>query len=307
MKSSMSPGRAALAILVVLTFAAVRPAAQGNVTVDVDGNGNLIVVGDDEDNGIRIMPFDVGEGDVVGLGTTLVNGGSSAPFSGVTGDFRIRMRAGDDTVEIDDGDGNEAPQDLEISTGAGDDVVLVRHFIVHDDLEILTGSGDDRITLSQTAGGFPPFVDDRTNIRTSTGDDQVRFEIGDLPETYLMFGDAFRVSTGGGRDFVSIVGGLFLDEVEVDLGHGDDLGELGGPTGGVCVCNSIFLDEDVLGHVAFRGGSGMDGGVMESVCGLAPPGLVDDFLEVEVEPDDCSFLGGVACEGSCEGVDPPGD
>lgn len=291
----------ALAALAVLSWVSAEASAEGNVTVNVDGAGNLIVVGDALGNGISIMPFDIGEGFVVGLGTTLVNGAAQAAFSGAVGDFRIRLLGGNDSVAVDDGDGNEVLGDLRIDTGGGNDVVLVRHFIAHDDLLITTGLGNDLVTLEQTAGASQ-FVEDQTLVRTGAGDDQV-FVVGDVSfEAFVRFDDLFQVRTGSGRDFVSITGAVFMDEVSVELGAGDDVGELGGARGGVCVCASLFLDEDVLSHVSFSGGGGTDGGVLESVCGLAPPGLVDDFLHVEIEPDDCSYLGGDACSESCEGI-----
>ena len=276
-----------------------RAGADGNVTVHVDGQGNLVVVGDGADNAISIMPFDIGEGFVRGLDGTLVNGSEQAPFTGAGGDFRIRMHGGDDTVEVDDGDGNEVLGDLEVETGTGDDTVLVRHFIAHGDLSIHTGPGHDRVRLEQTAG-LSAFAEGRTDVRTGAGNDQVIVTGGDPSlEAFVRFQGAFRVATGQGRDFVSVSGAIFFDAVEVDLGAGDDLGSTGGPPGGVCVCGSTFLADPVLGRVSFRGGGGVDGGVLESVCGIAPPGLVDDFLDVESEPDDCSFLGGTACSGSC--------
>jgi hypothetical protein len=40
--------------------------------------------------------------------------------------------------------------------------------------------------------------------------------------------------------------------------------------------------------------------VLESVCGIAPPGVLTDFLDdIEFQPDDCSYLGGSACSRSC--------
>lgn len=287
-------------VLVSISCLAVSVHAGGNVSVHVDGGGNLIVEGDGADNEILIMPFEVGEGFVVGLGTTLVNGDLQAFFSGADDDFKIVMRGGNDTIQIDDGDGNEAPDDLEIDAGQGNDVVLVRHFLVHDDLKIRLGSGDDVLTLSQTAGNAS-FVLDKTDIDLGAGNDQVLFEIGPLPDTHLTFGDDFVLRGGAGRDFVSILGALFEDDVDVNLGTGDDLGELGGVKGGLCVCGSIFLDPDVLDDVRFSGGDGQDGAVLESVCGIAPPGLVQDFLRrFEVNPDDCSFLGGEACKTPCQ-------
>lgn len=270
--------------------------ADGNVTVRVVGRGHLIVEGDGAANEILIRPVDNGVGDVVGLGSTLVNGGPSAAFSGVDGDFRIHLKGGDDGVSIDDGDGNEILGDLEIDLGSGNDQVLIRNFFVHHDLRIRTGSGDDTIELSQTV-----FVLDQTDIRTGAGNDRVLFVPAEVPDALLVFEDRFRVRTGPGRDFVDVIGALFRKEVDIDLGGGDDLGQLGGVVGGLCVCDAIFEDADVLGNVRFRGGDGQDGVVLESVCGIAPPGLLQDFLhEFESFPDDCSFLGGEACARGCQ-------
>jgi len=283
-----------------MVFAALGLAAPahagGNVTVRVDRGGNLIVAGDGADNEIQISPVDIGVGDVVGIGSTLVNGGASASFSGVDGDFRIRMRGGDDHVFIVDGDGNHVPDDLDIDTGRGNDTVLLQGFFVHDDLRIRSGPGDDTIELSQTV-----FVLDRSTLHTGSGNDQVLFRPADVPDLLIVFEDDFQLRTGSGRDFVSIEGALFRRGVDIDLNRGDDLGEPGGPVGGLCVCGSSFEAADVLEDVRFGGGDGLDGVVLESVCGIAPPGLLQDFLrDFEVNPDDCSFLGGEACARGCE-------
>jgi hypothetical protein len=269
--------------------------ADGNVTVRVDREGNLIVAGDGADNEIQISPIGIGIGDVTGLGSTQVNGGERASFSGVTGDFRIRMRGGNDRVLVVDGDGNHVPDDLAIDTGTGDDQVLVSGFFVHDDLHVRTGSGADTVELSQTV-----FVLDRTDVDTGAGDDQVLFVPAEVPDLLIVFEDRFALDTGRGRDFVDIAGALFRGAVSIDLGRGDDSGQLGGPVGGLSVCGSRFESLDVLAQVRFRGGDGEDAAVLESVCGIAPPGLVQDFLgHFESFPDDASFLGGSACSRGC--------
>lgn len=269
--------------------------ADGDVTVRVDRAGNLIVEGDGAANEIQISPVGIGVGDVVGLGSTRVNGGERASFSGVDGDFRIRMHGGDDSVSVVDGDGNHVPDDLDIDMGPGNDGVLVQGFFVEDDLKIRTGSGRDRIELSQTV-----FVLDRTVIDTGAGDDEVVFVPADVADLLLVFEDRFSLDTGSGRDFVSLAGALFRAEVDIDLGRGDDLGQLGGPAGGLSVCGSRFESADVLADVRFSGGDGQDGAVLESVCGIAPPGLIQDFLRrFESFPDDASFLGGTACTRGC--------
>jgi hypothetical protein len=283
---------AALALL----GSAVPLHAGGNVTVRVDRGGNLLVEGDREANAIEIHPYDIGAGTVTGVGSTLVNGAKSAEFTGASGDFRFWMRGGDDRVVVSDGDGNHVLGDLEVDLGPGNDSLLVQNFFVHDDLEVRGNSGDDTIELADTV-----FVLGRADIRTSAGDDRVVFRpAAFFDPLVIVFERDFEVRTGPGRDFVHLAGARFQRGVEVNLGHDDDLGELGGVQGGVSVCGCAFDDPDVLSHVRFRGGAGNDGAVLESVCGLAPPGLVQDFLrDFEDFPDDASFLGGEACARSC--------
>jgi hypothetical protein len=156
--------------LLALTCGATATHAGGNVTVRVDGGGNLIIEGDRADNEIGIHPYAIGAGTVSGLGSTLVNGQAIAEFTGVSGDFRILMRGGNDRVEVSDGDGNHVPEDLEVDLGPGNDSLLVQNFFIHDDLDVRGNSGDDTIELAQTV-----FVDGETDIRTSAGDDRVIF------------------------------------------------------------------------------------------------------------------------------------
>src|SRR5262245_15198381 len=286
---SVARAVAALAALAALGHAG------GIVTVRVDRAGNLLVDGDGEDNEIQISPVDIGVGTVTGLGTTRVNGGERASFTGVVGDFRIRMRDGDDEVRIEDGDGNHVPDDLDVDTGHGDDFVLVQGFFVHDDLRLRTGPGNDTIELANTV-----VVSDLSELHPGSGDDRVLFRPAEVPDLLIVFEDDFQLRTGTGRDFVSIAGARFVQGCDIDLNDGDDLGEPGGIVGGLCVCGSTFEAVDVFHDVRFGGGDGQDGVVLEGVCGIAPPGLIQDFLrEFEAQPDDCSFLGGDACARGC--------
>src|SRR5262245_34808060 len=177
--------------------------AGGNVSVRVDRAGNLIVEGDAAGNQILISPIGIGVGTVLGLEGTRVNGAESANFSGVVADFRIRMRGGDDRVLVSDGDGNTVPDDLKISTGDGNDFVLVQGFFVRDDLMIHTGAGNDSIEIADTV-----IVSDLTSIGTGSGDDRLLFRPADVADFLIVFENDFRVQTGSGRDFVGISGAL---------------------------------------------------------------------------------------------------
>jgi len=234
-RSRRARSRAPWTVGLALCASAGALQAGGDVSVRVDRAGNLVVEGDDEDNEILISPVDIGIGTVLGLGTTRVNGGDSATFSGVDGDFRIRMRGGNDRVLVSDGDGNRVPDDLDISTGSGDDSVLVQGFFVDDDLRIDSGAGNDTIELANTV-----VVAERTSIHTGSGDDRLFLEPAEVPDLLIVFGDDVTIRTSSGRDFVDLSGALFRQGLDVDLGSGDDMGDTLGLQGGVSVCGCRF-------------------------------------------------------------------
>jgi hypothetical protein len=289
---------AVLACMLALSLVLATSAqAAGSVSVKVNGSGDLIVRDDGTNNCVEVSPFDAGEGSVQGCDSTLVNGRPSASFSGANRDFRFKLRGGDDTVFLNDGDGNEVPNDLKIKTGRGNDTIRIRSFLIRDDLSIDAGSGNDALSLEQTAGAAD-FVLDKTGINTGSGKDEVLFETVSPQiglEPFLTFGDDFRLKTGSGRDFVHICRAVFADKVRVDLGNGDDKPDPRAPAdvkGGLCVCDSTFEDADVLDDVEFRGGNGEDEFTYNNITGIAPPGLIDDFFDFELQADDCTYLGG---------------
>ena len=125
--------------------------AAGQVSVKVNGFGNLIVTGDGANNCIEVALLATGQGTVSGCDSTLVNGGSSVPYSGVKYDFKFNMQGGNDTVIIADDDGDTVLDDLEINTGTGNDTVEVHHFAVLGEMHINTGSGNDLVIIDGVA------------------------------------------------------------------------------------------------------------------------------------------------------------
>jgi hypothetical protein len=184
---------------------------------------------------------------------------------------------------------------VEIRTGGGNDQVTVASFHILDDLSIDTGSGDDAVTLDP---GFTEFVEDRADIITGSGNDAVLMRSS--PSFTTFFQDDFSLKTGAGRDFVHVCGMGFRNRVEIDLGRGDDGPTATGDRGGLCIDgNTVFDNPNVLSEVVFRGGDGTDEYAIEFVNGIAPPGVVSDFLRTfEWQADECSFLGGTA--GDCD-------
>jgi hypothetical protein len=265
----------------------------GNVTATVDGDGNLVVLGDNGDNCVWWFPTGIGEGDLHGCNGTLVNGTASSPINGATNDFRFVMRGGNDVVRIEDGDGNAAPDDLEITTGSGNDQVLVKSFHVLDDLTIKTGTGDDLVMLDP---GFTVFVEDKTDVVTGPGNDVVLMRSS--PSITCFFQDDCAVRTAEGRDFVHLCGVGFRNGLLIDLGPDDDGPTATGDRGGLCVDgNTVFDNPDAQDDVVFRGGEGTDEYAIEFVSGIAPPGVLGDFLvSFELQGDECSYLGGTSAD-----------
>jgi len=221
----------------------------GDVSVFVDGGGNLIVVGDDAANGLtfdRFGGFVVAGVDAGGAPTRVngvENGQVTFDVSG-EGDIRFFLRGGDDVLHVGTrSDDVTTPDDLEIYAGAGDDTIItVGDTNIGDDLEIFAGAGDDSVEVYTTE------VADDLDIVTDAGDDAVTIYGSTV-------GDDLLVSTGSGRDRVG-VGFFDADDARVfepvrvagttrvDLGRDDDVLEVHRSTfGGV-----FFAD----------GGSGVD-------------------------------------------------
>src|SRR5262245_43598107 len=94
----------------------------GNVTASVV-NGNLVVSGDSASNDVVIAQTPSG---IVVLGQpgTTINGGASFTAVGVTGDVRVTLGGGNDTLQA----AVAVPRDLTIDLGSGDDAVTFGGF-----------------------------------------------------------------------------------------------------------------------------------------------------------------------------------
>ena len=125
-----------------------RRLLSGNVTASIDGSGTLVVKGDNKSNDVIVI---AGAGDtlVVGKPGTTVNGGTAgADFPGFP-NISVNTGNGDDTVELDDLNG----QNASVDTGNGEDQVLVQTIFFPgqssvNNLNIDTGNGNDAVTFN---------------------------------------------------------------------------------------------------------------------------------------------------------------
>lgn len=235
-----------------------RTMMAGDVTVHVI-DGNLVVEGDMEGNRIGIASgmspgtYLVGglpsaDGDV-----TTVNGQTGrVPFSGVRGNIRVGLGAGDDVVNIPS---LLAAGDVSIRSGEGHDRVHVGlppvegqdphgpTVYIRGALEIGLGAGDDAAAIhGMTSRGL--FVaGDGGNDRIGMGGVRVERAImigaGDGEDSVALRhvqGVALEVNAGNGNDQVRVVDAAFRN-MAVRLGAGDDTLALGHTRAG-----TAFLD-----------------------------------------------------------------
>src|SRR5262245_42124650 len=148
---------ASLVVALVVSVTHPLPAtAAGNVTASVNGSGVLVIKGDTADNGIHIVPAGAGAYEISASDANTTINGQPVAFvaSGVTGDVKISMGDGNDTVIIEDTNVAPFPDDLTIRTGAGNDSVEINDGGVTDDTTISTDQGDDTVTdQASTHGG----------------------------------------------------------------------------------------------------------------------------------------------------------
>ncbi|HEX6885094.1 MAG TPA: carboxypeptidase-like regulatory domain-containing protein [Planctomycetota bacterium] len=216
----------------VLSVVVDRPlAADGDVSVSVDAAGDLWLLGDALDNGIRL---EAGGDDpsvfhVAGLdGTTTVNGLPGLTISAPGTRMLVLLGDGDNVAWLGTDYGGEPSccrRELLVVCGPGnDEIVMIGQFLwTTADL----GPGDDSVRVTEGASGIAG------SLRMGTGND-------------LIWIDGFNSARGTfelghGNDQFLIGGSSTLDGV-VELGPGDDVLFLG--------CNDGDLD--------LRGGDGQD-------------------------------------------------
>jgi hypothetical protein len=242
-----------------LEFLESRAMLAGNVSVSVSG-GNLVIRGDNADNGVLIQQIDADSyavtGISVGTETTITDGGANvsgggangtAIADGVTGDVNIDLRGGDDILGV----GNDVDAlvalalefNPELVLDVGDAVSLEGTLSVNDDLTIRTGDGEDLI-------GVIANVDDVADIDSGRHDDGlgvINSTIGnDLLIRTNSGVDGALVRETGIDDLLSIITSNDADLVQIetaftrraviDTGSGDD----------AVIVNAFDVDREIV-------------------------------------------------------------
>lgn len=175
--------------------------------------GDLVIEGDSQDNGISITAGAtpgtvVVTGINVGGSATNLNGtaNGSVTLSGFTDDLKIKMKGGNDAVTIT---GLTVPDDADIDGGDGNDTFTLSNVTINDSLDMDLDKDDDTATLTNVT------VSDEAEIEGSRGADNVTI-------TNSIF-DELEVEIGRDNDNLNISGTTVHDETELDGGKGTNI------------------------------------------------------------------------------------
>lgn len=234
----------------------------GDVTVFVDANFTLNIIGDAADNQVQIIGGRHSSAQVLGLNGTTINGGESAfdSTAGLRG-LQAQMNGGNDELDLHAGrfsfvpllEGNGGGDSirarnsnlfgLHIRGGEGNDLVQIENvFAVHTS-DITTGEGSDVIAIYNHAAGDDIIIRAGEGADTLAVDrmgmfDQLDVEMGQGSDQFLIAGRSFigrdsRLELGTGDDFLGILPNLnnatsqIQKNTSIQAGDQNDLVALG--------------------------------------------------------------------------------
>lgn len=187
-----------------------RTLLTGTVTLALSAAGDISVTGDSKDNNVTVE-VDSGGIHVTGLSGTSLRYGKmihaagdtvTLPMASVIRDLRVDMKGGNDTLTIADSAGINIGRNVEISTGAGNDKVVIStnggQINVGNDLSINTGPGNDAVGLAD-AEKFAGVTDAATLLAVAD-------DTGTEMSQQIRVGRDLNITTGGGNDTVGVAG-----------------------------------------------------------------------------------------------------
>lgn len=184
-------------------------AADGNVTAYVDSSGDLWMIADELDNGVRVTSV-IDDSDtfrIGGLGSTTVNGQPEVMLVAPGTRMILILGGGANQAWL----GNDLEpyccyRDLIVVGGSGDDSMLMIGGFLHVTAEL--GAGNDSIIATEDGGGIGGF------LRLGDGDDVIELDY------YTVLGGT--IDMGAGTDQILGLGANNIGGF-IELGTGNDL------------------------------------------------------------------------------------
>jgi len=236
-RRSLALGTATIAIL----LAGAMPSVAA-VSATVNSAGNLTVKGDGGDDDLFLVPgTNPGEVDIT-ANSPINGGGIALTVTGLTGNIRVKLAAGNDQVFFEDFNGADiVAGKLTISCGPGDDLVDLLDTGAQGNLKLSGGPGTDSLSVGSATFGDKirasggKGVDDilldslivTGKVRLAGGNDGDSIFIG-----FTTFGASVVVAAGAGDDTVTTDSSDYADTSLFNggKGAGDDFEDAGGNT-----------------------------------------------------------------------------
>jgi hypothetical protein len=219
---------ATLVAAMMLAVCTTRAWAIGSVRANVSGD-KLTITGDDAPNGVQVSGVGQDAFLVVGLDATLVNGGLSAPVSGVK-QIVIDVKGGADRVELID---VVLDKSLKVTLGGGSDAFVMQGGRVSKKADIAGGGDSDDIRVRGGARfGGQLLVKGGKKVDTVVvtdvsigGDSEVKGGSGNddvtVQFTTIDGGVNLIIGGGDGADRTTLLDDRF-ENVQIYMGDGDD-------------------------------------------------------------------------------------
>jgi hypothetical protein len=189
----------------MLSVSPLAAAASGVTAKIVDGA--LFIHGDARANHLVLTGVGDGEVMITGDDKTSVNGEPSVVLSGFSGDLRVHLRGGKDSLTID---GLEVGGDLHVGAGDTSDAILIKDTDIAGKLHIATRGGHDEVNLLGVA------VDGDASIDGAQGHDLITADES-------TFGAKLTIDAGKGHDTVFLGTSTVTGAKQIVDGPGDDL------------------------------------------------------------------------------------
>ena len=246
-----------------------RKMLAGDVSANVTSAGDLVIHGDGLANSINVTVNANGFAEITGNDNEVIDLGNLSS-SEVTGDIRISMRGGDDSVYVYD-PRLDSEDLLKINLGSGDDIVEVRY--TYSEIQISGGSGGDTMSIKYSGDKSP------LTVSGGGGDDYASFYFADLPEATM--------NMGSGNDTVEFLESRF-DEVQVSLRSGNDTMNISGAVVDekITIQGNGGNDEVLIERIRSTGEFSMDLGAGNDEA------LIGDFDAERSEFDEISIKAG---------------
>jgi hypothetical protein len=181
----------------------------GNVTASVV-DGSLVITGDSSANSILIQGELLDRNSLTITspdGETLINGDTfPAGFSNITRHVIVRLRGGDDALEIRN---VNFKNDLRADLGEGNDLLQTSNVLVRRNFSLHGAGGNDELLVTSMK------VTGKTGLAAEEGGD-ILFIVGGA------FGGHVRMLGGSGNDAMGRYSARFLDDPELISGPGAD-------------------------------------------------------------------------------------